>query len=91
MKKSLVTHEHRVFLDTLAHARRGSKMTQVDVAERLGTTQSHISKIERGEIRVDIVQLRTICHVLGLSLPAFVRRFERRLAEQKRSGNEDPD
>ena len=36
-------------------------------------------KIERGELRLDIVELRTICGALGVDFPAFVRRMEKAL------------
>ena len=79
MDKSVFTREYAVLLQTLRDTRRGAGVTQVELARRLGQTQSFVSKCERGEMRLDVVQLRTICLSLGTTLPAFVREFEKRL------------
>ena len=73
MDKSTFTPEYAVFLDTLRETRQAAGVTQVELADRLGQSQSFVSKCERGESRLDIVQVRKICHVLGTSLPAFRR------------------
>jgi transcriptional regulator with XRE-family HTH domain len=54
-------------------------LTQMQLAESLGITQSFVSKIERGERVVDVIQLREICHCLGTTLTKFVIKLERQL------------
>ncbi len=81
MEKSVYTAEYQVLLRLLKELRRKSGLTQVDLAERLGETQSAVSKIERGERRVDLFQLRHICHAIGTTLPKFVAALEDRLEE----------
>jgi transcriptional regulator with XRE-family HTH domain len=54
-------------------------MSQLDLADRLGETQSFVSKCERGERRLDVLELRTFCRALELSTEAFLRRLERAL------------
>ena len=49
----------------LAAARRQAKLTQVEVAKRLGRTQTFVSEIERGERRVDVLELLVIAGALG--------------------------
>lgn len=83
MEKSIFTHEYRVLVDMLRETRRGACITQVELGENLGETQSVVSKWERGERRLDVVQLRKICEALGTTLPAFVRRYEKRLVEKR--------
>jgi transcriptional regulator with XRE-family HTH domain len=51
-------------------------LRQSDVAARLGRPQSFVSKYESGERRLDLVELWTVCRVLGISLDDFARRFE---------------
>jgi len=46
------------------------------VAERLGTTQSAVSKWERAERRIDIVELRQFCRAVGITLGEFVAAME---------------
>ena len=79
MEKSVFTREYEVFCETLRKTRESAGVTQVELAKRLGQSQSFVTKIETGYSRVDIVQLRTICQVLDTTLPAFVRRLEKRL------------
>ena len=56
-------------------------MRQVDLADRLGQPQSYVSKYESGERRLDLLELRQVCNVLGISLEAFIRRLESALYE----------
>lgn len=84
MEKSVFTREYAVLLRLLRETRETAKITQVRLAERLGTSQSFVSKSERGEIRLDLVQLRRICRALDTTLPEFVQRFEERLAARSK-------
>ena len=77
--KSLRTQERRLLLDLIREARQAAGLRQVDLAARMGVPQSLISKIEVGERRLDVLELRAICEALGLSLGEFVERFEKRL------------
>lgn len=79
MAKSLHTRAYRQFRDLLVEIREESGMTQTDLAARLRMTQSTVSKCERGERRLDVIELRQWCLVLGLTLTEFSRRLEQRL------------
>src|SRR5207248_7812241 len=48
----------------LAAARRRAKLTQIQAAERLGRTQSFVSKIELGLRRVDVLEIILIARGL---------------------------
>ncbi len=63
----------------LRQIREESKLRQVDVAEALHCPQSVVSKYESGERRLDLIELSEVCRVVGISLIAFVRRFEKLL------------
>ena len=80
MEKSIYTHDYQVLLRLLRDTREHAGVTQVELAHRLDQTQSYVSKIECGDRRLDIVQLRTILMALGASLGDFVARFEATLA-----------
>jgi transcriptional regulator with XRE-family HTH domain len=84
MEKSIHTRENAALLELLRETREGAKLTQVDVADRLGKGQSFVSKVERGEIRLDVVQLRSFCHAIRTTLPVFVQQLEDRLVRLKR-------
>ena len=79
MEKSIYTHEYQVMLRLLREAREQAGVTQVELARRLAQTQSYVSKVELGDRRLDVVQLRTILAAIGMSLGDFVGRFERAL------------
>ena len=83
MEKSIYTREYALALRLLKEARGRAGVTQVDLANKLGQSQSFVSKIERGDRRLDVVQLRSICCALGLSFVDFVRRLESELGGRK--------
>ena len=66
--------EYRLFTALLKDARVRANFTQEEVASAWGTTQSVISKIERGERRLDLVQFISYCQILGLSPEQEFRR-----------------
>jgi transcriptional regulator with XRE-family HTH domain len=84
MEKSVFTREYGVLLETLREFRRRANITQVELAEKIDETQAFISKSERGERRLDVIQLRAICHGLGTTLPDFISAFEARLRPKRR-------
>ena len=78
-----IGNEYHVLAATLRETRLKAHVTQVELAKRVGLTQSFISRCDRGTVRLDIVQVRRICLALGVPFPEFVRRFEAALRKQK--------
>jgi transcriptional regulator with XRE-family HTH domain len=73
---------HQRALQTLLRELRvAAGLRQEDVAEKLGVVQSLVSKYESGERRLDILELRRLCKVLGISLGDFVAALEKKLRE----------
>lgn len=58
--------------------RRG--LLQAELSESLGRPQSYISKIERGERRMDVIELRRVCHAMDVDFRQFIDQLERELA-----------
>ena len=79
MDKSIFSREQKVLLLLLRELRRKSGLRQSDVAAKLRRHQSFVSKYESGERQLDILELRQICAVMGVSLLEFVKQLERRL------------
>lgn len=73
MEKSIFTHNYTLFLALLREARKKAGLTQGQVGERLQQTQSFVSKCERGERRIDIIELHAFCEAIGISLEDFVQ------------------
>jgi len=80
MGKSLCSAEGERLAALLRSVRSEAGLTQAEVAGGLQLPQSFVSKYESGERRIDLVELRQICKVLGISLGDFVRRFEKEIS-----------
>jgi DNA-binding transcriptional regulator YiaG len=76
MEKSIYSREYSLLVKELKTAREKKELTQADVASRLGQTQSFVSKVERGERRLDVVELRAFCLALGISFSAFMKGID---------------
>ena len=85
MEKSIYSKDYQQFLRTLRDARVAAELTQEEVAARLGQTQSFVSKCERGERRLDIVETHAICAAIGVSFTDFVAAFIRGIETQRKS------
>jgi len=81
MGKSIYTKEYQTFLRCLREARKKAGLTQTQLAERIGETQSLISKCERGERRIDVVELSKFCNAIGISLAEFALQLTAALAK----------
>lgn len=79
MQKSISSQAYARFLDCLREMRETAGLTQAGLADRLRQTQSFVSKCERGERRLDLVELRQFCIAAGTTLDKFVKCFERKL------------
>ncbi len=60
-----------------AAARLEAGLTQSDLAAAIGKHQSYISDIERGQRRIDILELFAIAHALGLAPDHLYRALTR--------------
>ena len=76
MEKSKFTEEYEILITLLRDVRKRSGTTQTQIADRLGWTQSVISKCERAERRLDTIELRQWVIALGLPFSAFLHEYE---------------
>jgi transcriptional regulator with XRE-family HTH domain len=67
------------FLRTLVEARKAQNLSQHELARRLGRPQSFVSKYERGERRLDVVEFLHVARELGLSATDIMAEMERKL------------
>ena len=68
--------EKKRFLSLVRQMRLDVGLPQTDLARKLGEPQSFVSRCESGERRLDVLELRQICAVLGVSLTDFIKRLE---------------
>ena len=71
MVKSIRTKEYVYFVERLKKARLEAGLTQVQVAKKLKRPQSHISNIESGQQRVDVVELQRFAKLYGKDVNYF--------------------
>lgn len=78
MTRSVFSERYERFRVLLVEARQARNLTQADVARRIRRPQSFVSKYERGERRLDVVEFLEVAAVLGIDPPTLLRKLERR-------------
>ena len=73
MDKTIYTQDHKAIVDRLIKARQDLGLKQEDVAKRLGKTQSYVSKIEAGQRRIDIIQLKEFAKIYKKTIDFFIK------------------
>jgi len=73
MPRAIYNEEHKKIVERLKQARFDAGLDQVEVAEKLGRTQSYISKIESGQRRFDVLQLKEFAKLYKKPLDYFVK------------------
>lgn len=73
MKKSIHTKEYAVFVERLKTARLEAGLTQMQVAKKIGRPQSHISNVESGQQRVDVVELKRFAKIYDKDINYFIK------------------
>lgn len=58
MSKSVYSKDYRDIIGRLKTVRVEAGLSQQSVAEKLGKPQSYISKIESGERRLDVIEIK---------------------------------
>jgi transcriptional regulator with XRE-family HTH domain len=80
MSKTIYRYEYDVLLSLLKKHRKEAGLTQVECSKALERPQSFMSDVETGSRRLDIVQLRDLCKVLGVDLQDLIIEFEKSLS-----------
>ena len=75
--RSAFSRKYGRLREVLASARRKQGLTQSSLAQQLKRPQSFVSKFERGERRLDVVEFLEIAHVLGLDAVRLLRDIDR--------------
>jgi DNA-binding transcriptional regulator YiaG len=65
LTKSVFTPSYARFRELLIEARETAGLTQWQLAERLRRPQSYVSKFERGERRLDVVEFLDVARALS--------------------------
>lgn len=73
MTQTIYSKEHKYIIKQLKKAREEADLSQEQIAKVLNTTQSYISKIESGQRKIDVVQLKKFAKMYKKPLDFFVR------------------
>lgn len=73
MKKTIYDDGYKIFIRRLKKAREEAGLTQVQTAKKLGSTQAYVSKVESGQLRVDVAQLKKFAAMYGKSINYFLK------------------
>ena len=76
MTKSIFSDRYALFLTLIVQARKNAGLTQAQLAYRLSKPQSYISKAERGERRVDVIEFIEIAEAMEVEPGDLIRRLE---------------
>ena len=73
MTKAIFSKDHKHTVEQLKKARLEAGLDQSEVAKLLGKTQSHVSKIEAGQRRLDVVQIKEFSRIYKKDLSFFIK------------------
>ncbi|MBP9158506.1 MAG: helix-turn-helix transcriptional regulator [Sphingobium sp.] len=65
MREDIYSDEHQKLRKIMRRERLAAGLRQSDLAERTGRSQAYISKFEKGDLRLDVVDFVRICDVIG--------------------------
>ena len=73
MSKAIYSKDHKLLIGRLIKARQEAGLDQTEAAKLLGRTQSHISKVESGQRRIDVVALKEFAQIYKKPLNFFIK------------------
>ena len=77
MPNPLHRYQYELLRKMLVESREQARLTQTQVAQRLGKPQSYISKYERGERRLDFTEFLEIADVLAINVIDFINNYRK--------------
>ena len=85
MTHSVHSKEYRKLCNLLVASRKSAGLSQAALASRLNTVQTYVSKYERGERRIDVIELISIAKALNLDIVALVTEINASVDKTARS------
>lgn len=73
MNKSVYSKDYKEIINRLKAARIEIGLAQQEVADKLGKPQSFISKIESGERRLDVAEIKKIATIYKKDVSFFIK------------------
>lgn len=73
--------QESVLLKLLKDVRHESGLSGPAIQKMLKRPNSYVTKIESGEKRLDVLELRELCHAYGITLRDFTTLLDKRLEQ----------
>ena len=73
MVDTIRSKEYAIFVEKLQKARLEAGLRQIDVAKKLKRTQSYVSRVEIGEQRLDILELKKFAELYKKDINYFIK------------------
>jgi transcriptional regulator with XRE-family HTH domain len=77
MRRVLHSPEYEFLREQLTRGREKASLSQNEVAELLARTQSFVSKYEKGERRLDVVDFVRVCKVLKIDASKLLDQVQK--------------
>ena len=74
--QSVFTEKYNRFRLLMIEARKSANLTQSELAKRLSRPQSFVSKYERGERRLDVIEFLQVTKALGMDAANLIKELE---------------
>ena len=73
MNKSVYTKDYKEIINRLKQARIDAGLSQQAVADKFNKPQSYISKIESGERRLDVAEMKKFAKIYKKAVDYFIK------------------
>ena len=73
MGKTIRTKAYAIFIERMIRAREEAGLRQIDVAKKVKRPQSYISRVESGEYRLDILEVKKFAEIYKKDIEYFVK------------------
>lgn len=73
MSKSVYSKDYKEIIERLKKARIEARLSQQEVADKFGKPQSYISKIESGERRLDVAEIKKFSIIYKKDISYFIK------------------
>jgi transcriptional regulator with XRE-family HTH domain len=75
MKKAIREQRYAALTSLLRDERKKADLTQAKLAKKLRRPQSYVSKYERGDRRLDVIEFIEVAQVIGFDLHELLRKL----------------
>ncbi|MDD3002052.1 MAG: helix-turn-helix transcriptional regulator [Candidatus Riflebacteria bacterium] len=83
-RKSIFTEKYNRFRELIVEARKEAGLSQGEVAKKLNRPQSFVSKYERGERRIDIVEFLEVAKAIGVNPLQIIKALKQGTKKEQR-------